>query len=106
MSVKTEDLITAAMCLWEYCLDQNPQVYVDYRELHGACETRDRIRDLALHCELAWEHAHAELGFDAPFDWEWVPTWFDICVDEDLDLVVMTCTTQAQMVMERINAKV
>ena len=102
----TENIIFTAMCLWEHCLHEEPPIYVSYRQNNGACETRDRVRDLAEHCHNAWEHAYEHLGFDAPFDWEWVPAWFDTCVDADLQPVVLTAPTQAQMVMERINGKV
>lgn len=105
--MSTIDPITsAAMCLWEYCLDYRPPACEAFRGLHGVCETRDRVQGFAKSCHESWEHAQAVLGFDAPFDWEWVPAWFDICVDNDFDLVVMDCTTQAHLVMESFNAKV
>jgi len=106
MSATNHDIIDAALCIWEYCLDHMPANCEGFRALHGVAETRDRVQSFAKPCHLAWEHAHNVLDFDAPFDWEWVPAWFEVCVDEDFDLVAMNVTTQAQMVMERINAKV
>ena len=106
MPITTEDLIEAGMCLWEACLEHNPKHYQLHRELWGTAETRSRVASFAKSCHLAWEHAHIVLDFDAPFDWEWVPAWLDVCVDEDFDLVAVNVTTQAQMVMERINAEV
>lgn len=102
----TENIIFTAMCLWEHCLHEEPPIYVSYRENNGACETRDRVQSFAKPCHDAWEHAHNVLDFDAAFDWEWVPAWLQVCVDDDFDLVVMDCTTQAQMVMEHFNAEV
>lgn len=106
MPATNHDITDSALCIWEYCLDYRPDNCEKFRELHGVAETRDRVQSFALHCHNAWEHAHAVLGFDAPFDWEWVPAWLQICVDEDFDLVLLECTTQAQLVMEHYNAKV
>lgn len=88
------------MCLWEYCLEERPQVYLEYREQHGACETRDRISEIAECCFYSWRFANNNLGFDAPFDWEWVPEWFAVCVDVDLLPVVWDTESQARMVMQ------
>lgn len=105
MSATDHDIIDAALCLWEACLDHEPDHYNRFREDNGAAETRDKMQVFAKPCHDAWEHAHTVLGFDDPFDWEWCPLWLQVCVDEDFDLVAMDCTTQAQMVMERYTIK-
>ncbi len=106
MSVTTEDLIEAGMCLWEACLETTPKNFITMRETWGTAETRSRVASFAKPCHLAWEHAHNVLDFQEPFDWEWCPAWLEVCVDDDFDLVTMNVTTQAQMVMEHFNAEV
>jgi hypothetical protein len=105
MSNTDHDIIDAAMCLWEACLELEKEHYVKFRDMHGAAETRDRVAYFAGHCHDAWVHAHTTLGYDEPFDWDWCPRWLDHCVDVDFDLVVIDCTTQAQIVMEDLYGK-
>lgn len=87
-TISTDDLVDAAMCLWEYCLNESPRQFSDYVVVAGYCETRSRIAALAALCHQAYEVAR-EQGYDNCFDWEFVPRWFDRCVEEDL---TVNCT--------------
>ncbi len=93
------DLIETGMSLWEHCLEKRPRSFELHLGLWGAAETRSRIASFAKHCHDAWEHAYNTLDYQDSFDWEWCPAWFDVCVDEDLDLVTMNVTTQADLVV-------
>ena len=85
----TEGEALAAMCIWEELLTSDKltsaghEAYHNYREDNGACETRDRVLTLARQCEAAWEIARVKQNYDAPFDWEFVPTYVELCIDEN-----------------------
>ena len=93
------DLMEAAMCLWEEVLsnyhvivsrddserkddsakDQNLTYW--WQGVGTAC-VRLHMIDFAEPCWAAWDLAHRDGdGFDAPFDWEFVPWFVHNCID-------------------------
>lgn len=69
-----------AMCLWEELLQpvwgaSYPE-YEAYRELHGACETRDRVIELVPAAQGIFKLIREE--FDSSFDWEFCPRFLAI----------------------------
>jgi hypothetical protein len=70
----------SAMAIWECMLtwQQNRMFAADHRDMasvwnsEGACGMRDIAIGMAKHVNDAWEIANRK-GFDAPFDWEFVP---------------------------------
>lgn len=76
--ISTDDLVDAAMCLWESALSLEscePGDMRHYWNLNGICAMRDQIRALAPFCHADWQTAHDAGDFDAPFDTEWCPNW-------------------------------
>ena len=95
----SDNIAMAAVCLWEVCLEEQFLPYVDFRNIHGACETRDRVISFALTCELAWFYAQNNLGYDAPFDWDWCPRFLVACVDQEFELIYKDPERAARAVM-------
>jgi hypothetical protein len=54
--------------------------FEQYREANGIAETRDRIIELARASELVWDSAR-DFGFDAPYDFEFVPLFLRYCTN-------------------------
>lgn len=96
----SDEIIDAAVCLWEACLDDGFSHYQRYRENYGAAETRDRVVSFARQCHESWYFAHIELGFDDPFDWEWCPRFMTLCVDEDFTLKFSDPESAAAAIMK------
>lgn len=78
-SVSLDNLMEAAMCLWEAALYLTPrddgnepiQAWLDQR---GTAEVRRMILNQAEACHVEWEQA-VEAGYDDCFDWHWCPKW-------------------------------
>lgn len=74
----TENEVDAALCIWEWCLllrnDNDNSVFDWLRGNEGACSARYQAVMLAQDCEKSYRVA-VELGYDATFDWEFVPNW-------------------------------
>ena len=96
----SDEIIDAAVCLWEACLDNNFQHYARFREDNGAAETRDRVVSFAKQCHDAWVIANEKLGFQDPFDWEWCPRFLRLCVDDDFTLHFVFPEAAALMMMK------
>ena len=63
-------------------LDDRELAYVEYREGTGTANVRLHMIDFAEPCHEAWVLAHRDGdGFDAPFDWEFVPWFLAECLD-------------------------
>ena len=89
------DLMEAALCLWEDVLS-NYRIIVESKLIPmtkeanffcwwqgtGAANVRLHMIDFAEPCHEAWVLAHRDGdGFDAPFDWEFVPWFVHNCID-------------------------
>lgn len=105
MLILTEGEVLAAMCIWEELLTSDKltsaghEAYHNYREDNGACETRDRVLTLGRQCEAAGYFAREHLNFDAPFDWEFVPLYVALCIDEDFTPKYKTAEQAARALM-------
>jgi hypothetical protein len=90
---ETDDLMWAAMCIWETLIEDEAKWkgYKSFRESNGSCEARDRVVALAkiLVNENHWEIAQAH-GFDAPYDFEFIPLWMDMFTDLADDICGMS----------------
>jgi hypothetical protein len=67
----------SAMAIWECMLiwQQDQMLAKDMATVwhsEGACGMRDIALSMAKHVNDAWQIANGK-GFDAPFDWEFVP---------------------------------
>lgn len=71
------------MCLWEYCLNETPAQFTERIVIEGYATTRALVSGLAAPCHQAYEIARDQ-GYDDSFDWEFVPRWFDRCVEGDM----------------------
>ena len=70
-----------ALCIWEELLEAKEGSYPGYeayREVNGVSETRDRVFGMAQYADPIWTVARAN-GFDAPFDFEFVPLFLKYC---------------------------
>lgn len=76
---KYNPLVTA-MVIWEEILDEGN----DFDVLGGVCATRDHFAKMVPEVEQAFHYA-LTLGYDEPFDWDFVP-WFLTLLDDDLKL--------------------
>lgn len=76
MTQDPEDITYAAMCIWEQFLDGVRQraLISEAFENMGYTEMRHFAMSLAADCNADWEKA-SKYGYDACFDWEFVPAW-------------------------------
>lgn len=94
-----DEIIEAAVCLWEACLEHDYKHYAEFREKFGAAETRSRVISFAEQCHQAWELAHPK-HFDKSFDWEWCQMFMLHCVDDDFWLLFRTPERAAQEIIK------
>lgn len=72
-SPKVDSFETVA-CLWEAFINGH------YEAPEGMSAARLEVIDLHKACDRAHNYART-LGFDAPFDWEFVPFFLDMAID-------------------------
>lgn len=80
----SEDVTHAAMCIWENLLEllRKKHVVLLAFENTGYAEMRHFAMSLAADCNADWETA-SKYGYDACFDWEFVPAWINENVEFD-----------------------
>lgn len=80
----SDDEVEAALCIWEHALSSQHQGMEDIfdwlRAGEGSSAARQQAIALAKDCERSYLIA-VELGYDAPFDWEFVPKWVQLAMD-------------------------
>ena len=105
MLTHTEGEALAAMSLWEdLVIKDRPTTnghiaYHAYRTEHGVAQTRDRVLEMAVQCEAAWEFSASDLGFGAAYDWEFVPLYVELCVAADFAMIYKTPIGAARVIM-------
>jgi hypothetical protein len=57
-----------------------------FRETHGIAEVRDRLNLLAVYCDMTYRVMFDEQGYDACFDWDFVPQFLENCVEDDFSV--------------------
>lgn len=79
----TYEHLEAAACMWEHVLqslrrvrvgDQNP--WAEYKAAYGMATLREAVIRHAPTLEAEYQKA-VENGYDAPFDWEYVPKYME-----------------------------
>lgn len=90
-TVKSADLVDAAMCLWEDVIERlaKPEREAKRHDLavqeakayRGMARMRKDIAALAEPCHLAWEYAQRAHAYEDSFDWEWCPWFLRHCVN-------------------------
>jgi len=69
----------AAMCAWEHVLEcRNRGYWRDQIHAHGTASIRLEVAQLGAKIEAAWLACE---GWDAPFDWEFVPALLHRVID-------------------------
>jgi hypothetical protein len=74
-----EDITYTAMCLWEAVIElqsRNREAVEVAFEVCGWIHIRHFTMELAADCYDAWEVDSFD-GYDACFDWEFVPHWLE-----------------------------
>lgn len=81
---RAEELMEAAQCLNEsyHDLPDNHPLQL-YRDTHGICVVRSRINDLAGYANDLHRLMVDEQGYDNCFDWDFIPTFLERCVEHD-----------------------
>lgn len=84
MHIITDFHVEAAQCLWEHVSEERTQndELNKYFEEHGASAVRSECRHFPLIDAITkgWEIAYRDgQGYEEPFDWEFVPWFFDTC---------------------------
>lgn len=82
----------AAVCAWEHVIERlhvakrdDSNRWDSYRASHGMCALRSSVMDLAPTVHDAYEIA-VTAGFDAPFDWDFVPAFMERAVNDNCAL--------------------
>ena len=77
-------LMEAAQCLNEAFHDlPNDHPLQKFREDNGIAEVRDRLNLCAIYCDMTHRFMVDEQGYDACFDWDFVPQFLRNCVDHE-----------------------
>ena len=87
VTAELEDMLEAAMCLWEATLDalaEMPSLQV-YVEDNGYSATRQMILGHTVALETAYAYA-LSLGYDTCFDWEFCPFFLGMLVDNEFSV--------------------
>jgi len=85
--VNIRNLMEVAQCLNEAFHDlPNEHALQLWRENHGIASVRDQLNDLAVYCDRTYRIMVDEQGYDACFDWDFVPQFLRNCVEEDFSV--------------------
>lgn len=96
-----EDRLFTAMCIWEALLETRKHPGFEYsKEQVGWAQTRSDAADFSEPCHRAYEYAHKHLGYDDSYDWDWVPRFVTMCVNDEFQLKFIGSKTLAELVME------
>lgn len=81
---RAEELMEAAQCLNEAYHDLPDDHPLQlYRDTHGICVVRSCINDLAGYATDLHRLMVDEQGYDNCFDWDFIPTFLERCVEDD-----------------------
>jgi hypothetical protein len=74
----TDNEAYTALCIWEFVIKPDPhtlpEYWLDLFSNDGTCTARENALSLAHIVDLAWEFASKTWGYDAEFDWDFVPS--------------------------------
>jgi hypothetical protein len=85
--IKIRNVMEAVQCLNEAFHDlPNDHPLQEFRETHGIAEVRDRLNLLAVYCDMTYRVMFDEQGYDACFDWDFVPQFLENCVEDDFSV--------------------
>ena len=85
--IKIRNVMEAVQCLNEAFHDlPNDHPLQEFRETHGIAEVRDRLNLLAVYCDMTYRVMVDEQGYDACFDWDFVPQFLKNCVEDDFSV--------------------
>lgn len=85
--IKIRNVMEAVQCLNEAFHDlPNDHPLQEFRETHGIAEVRDRLNLLAVYCDMTYRVMADEQGYDACFDWDFVPQFLKNCVEDDFSV--------------------
>ena len=85
--IKIRSVMEAVQCLNEAFHDlPNDHPLQEFRETHGIAEVRDRLNVLAVYCDMTYRVMADEQGYDACFDWDFVPQFLENCVEDDFSV--------------------
>ena len=81
---RAEELMEAVQCLNESYHDLPDDHPLQlYRDIHGICVVRSCINDLAGYATDLHRLMVDEQGYDNCFDWDFIPTFLERCVEDD-----------------------
>jgi len=85
--IKIRSVMEAVQCLNEAFHDlPDDHPLQKFRETHGIAEVRDRLNLLAVYCDMTYRVMADEQGYDACFDWDFVPQFLENCVEDDFSV--------------------